>query len=118
MLKSSSSSIQHYCIRTSDKKKLPPTNGGCQHCGGGFALSKYGKPRRQSVKTNDSVGLCMCCTNIVVCGLCKAYDDNHSSLPPIAYMLKTREKVRVGKFNPTYGQLFCALQKDGVVVTA
>ena len=70
------------------------------------------------MKTNDSVGLCMCCTNIVVCGLCKAYDDNHNSLPPIAYMLKTREKVRVGKFNPTYGQLFCALQKDGVVVTA
>lgn len=68
------------------------------------------------MKTNDSVGLCMCCTNIVVCGLCKGYYDNHSSLPPIAYMLDgTREKVRVTK---RLKELFSPVQKDGVVVTA
>ena len=49
------------------------------------------------MKTNDSVGLCMCCTNLVVCCACKSFFRNYGSLPPIAYMLKTREKVRVGK---------------------
>ena len=34
-------------------------------------MSKYGKPIRNAVKSNDSVGLCMCRTNLVVCNACK-----------------------------------------------
>ena len=69
---------------------------------------------------DDIMGLCMSCTNIVLCGLCYDYHRKYSILPPIAYMLDgTRQKVRVGKFNRGYGRVtFSPVLKDGVAVTA
>ena len=73
---------------------------------------------------DDIMGLCMSCTNIVLCGLCYDYHRKYSILPPIAYMLDgTRQKVRVGnpRFLPNrgYGRVtFSLVLKDGVAVTA